>query len=141
MAVDKKESDLIAIVKPNPLAAHGEGRKDAVSAKNDGDDKLVCGRCSAEFSLNDLQKFVQHKEEECISNIPLSLVRQIQQASAIRVRDNGIAEGVARIGNYLSNVTAVLINHSYKIKLIGFLEVKLQYSLPLSFLIGCFCSV
>lgn len=67
----------------NTQQALGESLKDC-------EDKLVCGRCSAEFSLSDLDHFVQHKEVECISSIPLSLVRHIQQASAISAQCNGV---------------------------------------------------
>lgn len=47
----------------------------------DSEDKIVCGKCSMTFTLNDVQRFLKHKEEQCEGSLTASLVHKIQQAA------------------------------------------------------------
>ena len=63
-------------------------QKENSQSTEDTGDKLVCGKCSAQFSLHDIQLFVQHKEEECIGSLTASLVNRIQEASTAAARSS-----------------------------------------------------
>ncbi|XP_067941848.1 zinc finger protein 296-like isoform X2 [Watersipora subatra] len=54
--------------------------------KEEVSDKLVCGKCAQEFCLSNLQLFLQHKEEECLSSLTASVIHGIQEASAAASR-------------------------------------------------------
>ena len=43
------------------------------------EDKLVCGRCEAEFSISQIQRFIQHKQTECLNNLTESALAELSQ--------------------------------------------------------------
>ena len=75
------------IVENGPSCPLSEVKTEDGPAYKDGhSDKLVCGRCSAEFLLKELHLFFHHKENECVDNLTSSLVRDIQTASAVSIQ-------------------------------------------------------
>ena len=75
------------IVENGPSCPLSEVKTEDGTAYKDGhSDKLVCGRCSAEFLLKELHLFFHHKENECVDNLTSSLVRDIQTASAVSIQ-------------------------------------------------------
>lgn len=78
-AIDKSGCSSPLGPERSPQCPGGDGRK----GTEEDYDKLVCGKCRAEFSLTDVSLFVQHKEEECAGVLDASVVRSIEEASAV----------------------------------------------------------
>lgn len=82
MAIDERRD----MTHPSPQRGDGEPLRNINSVETNIKDKLVCGKCSAEFCLTNLQEYVKHKKDECINSLTPSLVQRIQDASAAAAR-------------------------------------------------------
>lgn len=71
------------------------------------DDKIVCGKCAASFSLRNVQLFLEHKAEECPGSLTESLVDKVQEATKA-------SEGAsaATFGIQISNILFYLIYYA-----------------------------
>lgn len=69
---------------PMETTSEANDSKDAAGRKADKEDKLVCGRCEAQFPIGQIQLFIQHKQEQCLNNLTepaLSELRQLSRAA------------------------------------------------------------
>lgn len=47
------------------------------------EDKVVCGRCGMEFTISNVELFIQHKQQQCINNLQTTTINQLEQLQRI----------------------------------------------------------